>query len=127
MNLLGLGLAVAFLSVLLVEVALRLPLGPAIGRMLDTVKRTSSTLRRSGASDRWKEKAMLGYSARTLKSAVALLACMAILGGVALGVSLVLETVLPGFIASLASLPGLLGLAAVSSIHLILRLRSRNG
>ncbi len=63
---------VVILTVVLIELFLRLPLLSAAKSVIATAQRAAKTLRRKGASDHWKEKSSQAYAGRMLKGAALL-------------------------------------------------------
>ncbi|MDQ2091596.1 sulfotransferase [Marimonas arenosa] len=90
--------ALAALTLILVQIALRLPLGQAIGAITGPSLRSVAVLRARGISDHWKERAMKLYAWRTLKGVAWFTAQLLLLAAVALGIGAVIAAVVPGFV-----------------------------
>ncbi|MEM6971427.1 MAG: hypothetical protein AAF577_01380 [Pseudomonadota bacterium] len=102
-------IATAILSIVAVEVVVRLPFMPLARRAEATARRALHTMNRPRVSDHWKEKVMLAHAGAmmgcSLRLAGLLILLFAGVGALAWG----LDFALPGF---LAFLTGLIGLGA---------------
>ena len=112
----GLAIAVliALISLLLVELFLRLPLIASARAVLASARRAGRILGRRRASDRWKERASRILALRMLRGALALAASLAVL--LAAGAALLwsAERIAPGTGRAMFGLPGLLLSLAVA-------------
>jgi hypothetical protein len=102
------------ISVPLVELALRLPIRIALGRLVDLSLKSLRLIRVSGISDHWKEKAARFYAALILASTLRATVLMSSILGVALLVALTLDQISSGFWAYYWSAQGV-GLSMASS------------
>ena len=69
----------ALLAIATVELAIRLPLRAGISTILASSGRSAQVIRSPRISDHWKEKALLGYSARIAKASLGLAAISVLL------------------------------------------------
>ncbi len=109
-------------SVVVVELVIRLRVFGRIGEINRSYARSLRVVRRK-ASDHWKEKAMLGCSARTMKASALLLLSLAAIALPLLVLSMISFGDGPPFLDFLISLPGLLGLTALTAAYAFLRTR----
>lgn len=88
----------ALVSVLLVEIALRLPLGDVVADVLKTVGRSMKVVGAPRISDHWKEKAMGAYARATFVGTGRLALLLGLLIGIAVAAVLGFDRVRPGFL-----------------------------
>ena len=69
------------LSVLAVELAIRLPFGPALRSVVTRNRRALHVIRSPAISDHWKERALLGYARGSLQESLRLLVYVLFLAG----------------------------------------------
>ncbi|MDU8928863.1 sulfotransferase [Alisedimentitalea sp. MJ-SS2] len=91
--------ALTALTLVLVQVALRLPLARAAGAIAGPSLRSVAVMRARGISDHWKERAMKLYAWRTLKGVAGFTALLALLAFLAVGAGLLIASAVPGFVA----------------------------
>lgn len=63
-------LLTALLSIAFVEILLRLPLMPAVARLLTTVRQVRTVVASPRISDHWKEKTLIVYAGRLLRNSL---------------------------------------------------------
>ena len=103
------------LSLVVAEIAVRLPLADTVWRLARIGRKAMRTLSARSVSDHWKERAMLRYSRDLMKASVQLAALLVVLVAVALALALVLERGFPGFLGFTIGWTGLLvSLAAIT-------------
>lgn len=107
----------ALLSAILVEIALRLPFAACLLRLTATARKTGRLLA-CGASDHWKERAMLGYAGIVFNASARLAGLLALLAAAAAALALGLEQSVPGFLGFLAAPAGLLTCLVSASLVL---------
>lgn len=89
------------LCVLLVEIAVRLPLGQTLMQLVGSSRAALRTVQAKNVSDHWKEKAMFAYAVRTFSSTGRLAVLLGVLFGCAALVVWGFNWVKPGFFAFL--------------------------
>lgn len=109
-------------SVVVVEIFIRLRVLERIAEVNRSYARSLRAVRRK-ASDHWKEKAMLGCSARTMKASALLLLSLIAISLPLLLLGMVSFDDGPTFMEFLISLPGLIGLTAMATAYAFLRSR----
>lgn len=113
----------ALLTIILVEIFLRLPLVSTARGIVVTARRAMRALARRGASDHWKELVSRAYAGRMLRATLVLaggLGLMAVVGG---ALSLGVERLVPGFGAALISWPGLVVSLIAATAYVMARAR----
>lgn len=111
-------LLVALLCAVLVEVGIRLPFAPLAARLGASGQKAVRTVRAPRVSDHWKEKAMGAYARRTFAATAGLAGLLALLGGIALVLTLGFERLADGFQDYLLSWQGiLLSLVAATAYY----------
>jgi hypothetical protein len=87
----------AVFCVPLVELALRLPFGPALTGLSKAGTRAVRVVRAKSVSDHWKEKAMAAYAQATFLSSLKLAFLLFVLFGVAAMLVVALDSIGSGF------------------------------
>jgi len=113
----------AVLTVVLVEVFLRLPVIVTAIAISATARRAMRTLRRRGASDHWKEKASQAYAVLMLRATFILAVSLAVVAVVGTILTLAMERIAPGFFETLLSWAGLLSSLIIATVYLMARAR----
>ncbi|WP_161594530.1 sulfotransferase [Marimonas lutisalis] len=90
--------ALAALTLILVQIALRLPLVQAVGAITGPSLRSIAVLRARGISDHWKERAMKHYARRTFGGVLWFSGQIVLLAVVALGIGAGVARIVPGFV-----------------------------
>lgn len=116
-------LALAAITVVLVELVRALPLAGLAARLAAATRGPLRTMGRAGVSDHWKERAMLILARRTFLASAGCLLCLAAFGGVAALLLLAAGSVLPGLAGLAFSWAGLAVSAAVATLYVVLRSR----
>ena len=111
------------LTVMLVELFLRLPLIVTAVAIVVTARRAMRTLQRRGASDHWKEKASQAYAVRMLRATIMLAACLGVVAIAGAILALGMERLAPGFGLTLLSWAGLIISLAVATVYVMARTR----
>lgn len=111
------------LTVVLVELFLRLPLIVTAVAIGATARRAMRTLQRRGASDHWKEKASQAYAVKMLRATCILAGCLALVAIVGTILTLGTERLLPGFGLALLSWAGLFISLVVATVYVMARAR----
>lgn len=111
----------SILTVILVELFLRLPLIETAIGIGETARRAMRTLRARGASDHWKEKASQAYAVRMFRATLVLAACLGLIAAVGAILTIGMEKIVPGFGAALLSWSGLIVSLAVATLYMVAR------
>ena len=111
--------ALAALTLILVQIALRLPLGAALASITGPTLRSVAVMRARGVSDHWKERAMMLYARRTFGGVFRFLAQLGLLAGVAVGIGAGIARVMPGFVEYSLGVQGLVLTLVVATLWLI--------
>ena len=114
---------VSLLTIILVELFLRLPLISAARGIAKTARRAGRTLGRRKASDHWKEKASQAYAVRMAKGTLVLALGLGVIAVVGALLSMASERIAPGTTAALLSWVGLLVSLVVATVYVIVRQR----
>ncbi len=114
---------VSLLTVVLVELFLRLPLIDAARGIARTARRAGRTLGRRNASDHWKEKASQAYAIRMMRGTGVLAFGLGVIAVVGALLSMAGEQIAPGTTAALLSWPGLLISLVVATVYVVVRQR----
>lgn len=96
------------LSLVLAEIAVRLPLADTARRLVRIGRKAMRTLGARSVSDHWKERAMLRYARDLMVASAQLAAFLVALVVVAVFLALVLERGFPGFVGFAIGWTGLL-------------------
>lgn len=121
-------LLAALLCILLVEIALRLPFGPALGAVSRSSQRAARVVRSRQISDHWKEKAMGAYARATFGGTLKLAVLVAAVFGPAAVLVLAAEHLgAKGFSAFLFSWAGLGFTLIFACIYAWIRMKSQRG
>lgn len=111
----------AALTLLLVELFLRLPLLTAVREAARTGRRAVRAMAAKKASDHWKEKAVQACAGRMAKAALVLAGGLALIAAAGTVLTLAAERLLPGTTAILLSWPGLVLSLAVATAYVMAR------
>jgi len=111
----------AVLSVLLVEIVLRLPFADVLAEGRATAKKALWTVRARGVSDHWKEKVMLAYSGRMFASSFRLGGLVLLVGAAAVVATVVVDRIWSGFAEFVVSARGILATVVWASVYLAAR------
>src|SRR5690606_24750774 len=111
----------SLLSLLLVELALRLPFASAVATAGRSSTRALHVVRAKAISDHWKEKAMAAYARSTFLASVQLVSLLAILFGTAFLLVVALERVSGGFQGFILGWRGIAFSVAVASLYVVAR------
>lgn len=114
-------IALTILCTILVEIALRCPFAPLAARANGAVQGALRTVQRAGASDHWKERALLGFAMRVLWSAIRLAALIFVLVGAGALMTVTFAGVVPGFDSFLVSIAGLVWSSCIASVIFLAR------
>lgn len=119
-------LVLAFaLSIVIVEVVLRLPLTGAVAQVLQNAAKSVKALT-GPASDHWKEKALVAYSGRTFASSGRIGAMLALVIGIAAATIFVIDLLRPGFMGFVLGFEGLIATALLSTLWALARRKLGN-
>ena len=114
-------LAVAIVTILLVEVFLRLPLISTAGKVLHIGQKAAHIMRTKGVSDHWKERAVQAYSGRLLKASFLLIAGLGVIFFAGYLLTLAAEQIAPGTLILLLSLWGIVFSVLIAILYVYLR------
>ena len=120
-------LVVGACTMLVVELAMRLPILGTGRELLDVAARSVATLRRRRASDHWKEVALRGYALRMFGRSLLLLILLLAAVGPALGVAAFAQSLGVPVYEAATSMVGLLLCLAVATVQVALSRRRRHG
>lgn len=115
------------LTVILVELFLRLPLIATARSIGITARKAAHILGARGVSDHWKEKASQAYAGKMMRATLILAGGLGLIGVVGTVFSLGVETIAPGFSSALLSWPGLVASLVVATVYVMLRSRFVRG
>ena len=113
----------AALTVVLVELLLRLPLIPAAREVAETGRLAVHVMSSTAISDHWKEKAARAYSARMLGASLKLLAGLGAVGLMATLSIIAGEWVWPGVSELLFTWAGLVASLVIAAVYVMVRQR----
>lgn len=111
-------------SVVAVELFLRLPLASSVASLMRYLQRASSVMRSRHISDHWKEKAMLAYSLRVARATLALAAIIVFIAAGCAAVLWLADRVVtaePSTLHYVTTLPGLAVATVSASLYAMTR------
>lgn len=108
-------------SLLLVELALRLPFASVVATAGRSGTRALHVVRAKAISDHWKEKAMAAYARSTFLASVQLVGLLAVLFAAALLLVVALERVSGGFQGFILGWRGIAFSVAAASLYVVAR------
>lgn len=114
-------LAVGIVTILLVEVFLRLPLISTARKVLHIGQKASHIMRAKRVSDHWKERAVQAYSGRLLKASFLLIAGLGAIFFAGTLLTLGAEKIAPGTLVLLFSLWGIVFSIVIAILYVYLR------
>ncbi len=109
------------LTVILVELFLRLPLISTARGIGNTARKAARALSARGVSDHWKEKVSQAYAGKMARATLILAGGLGLIGIVGTLFSLGVDMFAPGFSTALLSWTGLVVSFAVATVYVILR------
>ncbi len=110
-------LVVGLITLVVVEVALRLPLAKLLKGFAGVYPRIARMARRKNVSDHWKEKLLLGLSARLMVYSLSFGGIVLLLLGIFGAGLYVAETWLPGIMDFSMTWAGILSATAIACIY----------
>jgi hypothetical protein len=114
-------LAVGIVTILLVEVFLRLPLISTAGKVLQISQKAAHIMRAKGVSDHWKERAIQAYSGRLLKASFLLIIGLGVIFFAGYLLTLGAEQIAPGTLVLLLSFWGIVFSVVIAILYVYLR------
>ncbi|PWE32979.1 hypothetical protein DDZ14_07770 [Maritimibacter sp. 55A14] len=115
------------ITVLLVELLLRLPLLAEARAVAATARRAAHVVGARGISDHWKEKAVPAYAGRMLRASLMLLVWLGLIGLAGTVLTLLADRLAPGTSGTLLSGGGLALSLIAATAHVLLRQRLVRG
>ncbi|MEZ5823252.1 MAG: sulfotransferase [Geminicoccaceae bacterium] len=113
--------AAAVLSVLVVEIVVRLPLAGLLHKTRRTAELALWTLRARHVSDHWKEQVMVAYAGRMFACSFMLAFWLLLVAAIVTGFVLAVDLPVPGFSSFILGWQGIIATLVAASLYLSLR------